>query len=42
MWITLSKDFKLKLIASVQHYVSENLETEFGELQASLSCNFTW
>jgi len=38
--ITLVKDVKQKLIASIQRYVSENLETDIGELQSSLFLQF--
>jgi len=38
--ITLAKDVKQKLIASIQRYVSENLETDIGELQSSLFLQF--
>jgi uncharacterized protein (DUF2164 family) len=40
MEITLVKDVKQKLIASIQRYVSENLETDIGELQSSLFLQF--
>ena len=40
MEITLEKDVKQRLIASIQRYVSENLETEIGELQSSLFLEF--
>lgn len=40
MEITLTKDVRQKLIASIQRYVAENLETEIGELQSSLFLQF--
>jgi uncharacterized protein (DUF2164 family) len=40
MEITLAKDVKQRLTASLQRYVSENLETDIGELQASLFLQF--
>ena len=40
MEITLTKDVKQKLIASIQRYASENLETDIGELQSSLFLQF--
>ena len=40
MEITLAKDVKQRLIASIQRYVSENLETDIGELQSSLFLQF--
>jgi uncharacterized protein (DUF2164 family) len=40
MEITFSKDVKQRLIASIQRYVSENLETDIGELQSSLFLQF--
>lgn len=40
MEITLAKDIEQRLIASIQRYVSENLEIEIGELQSSLFLQF--
>jgi uncharacterized protein (DUF2164 family) len=40
MEIELAKDVKQRLVASIQRYVSENLETDIGELQASLFLQF--
>lgn len=40
MEITLAKDVKQKIGASIQRYVSENLETDIGELQSSLFLQF--
>ena len=40
MEITLEKDVRQRLIASIQRYVSENLETDVGELQSSLFLQF--
>ncbi len=40
MEITLAKDVEKKLTASIKRYASENLETDFGELQASLFLQF--
>jgi len=40
MKITLAKDVKQRLIVSIQRYVSENLETDIGELQSSLFLQF--
>ena len=40
MEITLAKDVTQRLIASIQRYVVENLETEIGELQSSLFLQF--
>jgi uncharacterized protein (DUF2164 family) len=40
MEIKLTKDLEKKLIASIKRYVSENLETDIGELQSSLLLQF--
>jgi uncharacterized protein (DUF2164 family) len=40
MEITLAKDVEKKLTASIKRYASESLETDFGELQASLFLQF--
>jgi uncharacterized protein (DUF2164 family) len=40
MEIKLAKDVQQRLIASLQRYVSENFETDIGELQASLFLQF--
>ena len=40
MEFTLTKDDKKKLIGSMQRYVSENFETEIGNLQATLFLQF--
>lgn len=40
MEIKLEKDSEKKLVASIQRYVSENLEAEIGELQSSLFLQF--
>lgn len=40
MEIALTKDVEKKLIASIKRYVSENLETDIGELQSSLFLKF--
>jgi uncharacterized protein (DUF2164 family) len=40
MKITLDKDAEKKLIASIKRYVSENLETDIGELQSTLFLQF--
>lgn len=40
MEMTLSKEVKQSLIASIQRYMAENLETEIGELQSSLFLQF--
>lgn len=40
MAITLAKDVEKRLITSIQRYVSENLETDIGELQSSLFLQF--
>jgi len=40
MDIKLSKDVERTLIASIKRYVSENLETDIGDLQSSLFLQF--
>ncbi|MDD2367320.1 MAG: DUF2164 domain-containing protein [Desulfuromonadaceae bacterium] len=40
MEFTLTKDTEKKLIMSMQRYVSENFETEIGNLQATLFLQF--
>ena len=40
MEITLTRDVEKALIASIKRYVSENLETDMGELQSSLFLQF--
>ena len=40
MEIKLEKDAEKKLVASIQRYVSENLETDIGELQTALFLQF--
>ena len=40
MEITLSKDVKQRLAASIQRYAAEYLETEIGELQSALFLQF--
>jgi len=40
MEITLTKDVEKVLLASIKRYVSENLETNIGELQSSLFLQF--
>lgn len=40
MEISLSKDIEKKLAASIKRYVTENLETDIGELQSSLFLQF--
>jgi uncharacterized protein (DUF2164 family) len=40
MKIMLAKDVTQRLTASIQRYVSENLETDIGELQSSLFLQF--
>lgn len=40
MEINLSKDIENRLVASIRRYVAENLETEIGELQASLFLSY--
>jgi len=40
MEITLAKDVEKVLTDSIKRYVSENLETEIGELQSSLFLQF--
>ena len=40
MAITLAKDVEKRHIASIQRYVSENFETDVGELQSSLFLQF--
>jgi uncharacterized protein (DUF2164 family) len=40
MEITLTKDVEKKLTASIKRFVSENLETDIGELQSSLFLKF--
>jgi uncharacterized protein (DUF2164 family) len=40
MEIKLEKDAEKKLVNSIKRYVSENLETEIGELQSSLFLQF--
>ena len=36
MRITLNKDIEQTLIASIRRYVTENMDNEIGDLQASL------
>lgn len=40
MEIKLDKDAEKKLVTSIKRYVSENLDTEIGELQSSLFLQF--
>jgi len=40
MEIKLEKDDEMKLVTSIKRYVSENLDTEIGELQSSLFLQF--
>ena len=40
MEIKLEKDDEKKLVTSIKRYVSENLDTEIGELQSSLFLQF--
>lgn len=40
MEISLSKEIEKKLAASIKRYVTENLETDIGELQSSLFLQF--
>ncbi len=40
MEIMLAKDVEKKLVTSIKRYVSENLETDIGELQSSLFLRF--
>ncbi len=40
MEFTLSKDVEQKLVKSLQRYVSENFETDIGNLQSSLFLQF--
>ncbi len=40
MEIKLEKDAEKKLVNSIKRYVSENLETDIGELQSSLFLQF--
>lgn len=40
MEIKLEKDAEKKLVDSIKRYVSENLDTEIGELQSSLFLHF--
>lgn len=40
MEIKLEKDVEKKLVNSIKRYVSENLETDIGELQSSLFLQF--
>ena len=40
MEIMLTKDVEKELIYSIKRYVSENLETDIGELQSSLFLQF--
>jgi uncharacterized protein (DUF2164 family) len=40
MEIMLSKDVEMKLVTSIKRYVSENLETDIGDLQSSLFLQF--
>jgi len=40
MEIKLDKDAEKKLVASIQRYISENLDTDIGELQSSLFLQF--
>lgn len=40
MEIKLDKDAEKKLVTSIKRYVSENLETDIGELQSSLFLQF--
>ncbi len=40
MEITLAKDVEQKLSVSIKRYVSENLDTDIGELQSSLFLQF--
>jgi len=40
MEITLEKDDEKKLVTSIKRYMSENLDTEIGELQSSLFLQF--
>ncbi len=40
MDFTLSKDVEQKLVKSLQRYVSENFETDIGNLQATLFLQF--
>ena len=40
MEIKLENDAEKKLVTSIQRYVSENLDTDIGELQSSLFLQF--
>lgn len=40
MEIKLEKDIEKKLVTSIKRYVSENLDTDIGELQSSLLLQF--
>ena len=40
MEIKFEKDAEKKLVTSIQRYVSENLDTDIGELQSSLFLQF--
>ncbi|MDD2338213.1 MAG: DUF2164 domain-containing protein [Geobacteraceae bacterium] len=40
MDIKLSKDVESNLVASIKRYVSENFETDIGDLQSSLFLQF--